>query len=233
LKKIIIFLLFISISDGLFSQMQDISHYNNGFAINIESFLANDIKLTYSHKIKNKIYFESMLSYNIPIHNENGWGLNHMIMGSSNNEESMLDFRDPYYYYGRYQIRAGLKLYKTRRFYICPEFLYSYGSFNQRKSIFYQTNVNTYHEVNRIKNDYELLVKCGWTFQSQHFLSEIYSGWGIRFKTLNDEVYEDSNDHGQSYFPVTPYNKITSYVALEFHLGFQLGYCTYSKKTIE
>jgi hypothetical protein len=225
MQRPIILLIFILISLSLFSQKRDTSNYRNGFAFNIESLAVEDFKLSYSRRINDDVYFEAMLSYNIPNTNHEN-RVNNSASGEVNGEDAWVKLYDPYYYYGRTQIRAGLKLYNGRRFYVCPELLYNYGSFKLENNILYQNgNHNDYFEVSRFKNDFEFLFKWGWTYQTHHLLRDLFMGFGFRFKYLNDQVYAESLNYGQSYFNVVPYNKKTTLTAFELHLGFQLGYC--------
>ncbi len=227
MKKLITLLLFVSISSGLFAHHIDTTHYKNGFAINFESLFAEDFKLSYTHRLTDKMYIEGMLSYNIPLSstsNSNNMSVNSLVRNDVNGEDGLLQLRDPYYLYGRVQIRAGVKFYVSRRFYVCPEFLFNHGSFDHVDDIIYDRSSQNYYEVSRTKSDLEFLIKCGWTFQSHHFLRDFYSGWGVRFKSLNDQVYEESIGNG-NYQTFIPYNYKTSYTLIEFHMGFQFGYC--------
>lgn len=209
---------------------KDTSHYKNGFAINVESLIIRDFKLTYTRRVNDKTYFETMLSYNIP-----------SSINSIEIDRTYYKFysglSDPYFSYGRVQVRAGLKKFIKRRFYIAPMLLYSYGHFNKGLVInesawFFKgypwPNSDGLNElVTRTKNDIEFLIKTGWTFHKRHFLQDFYIGFGYRYKFLSDEVYANLYYDGDTYLPHPPYPYHTfhSYGALAFHLGYQIGYC--------
>lgn len=189
--------------------------YKNGFAINLEAFLVEDFKLSYTHRINKGCYFESMISYNIPEKK--------FLDGNYNCENYLYQLKDPYGLYGRVQIRIGIKEYTTKRFYVSPNLLYSYGSFYKKENIIYEPGKN-YYEVSRFKNDFEFFFKFGWTFLKAGILNDFYMGVGFRAKYLNDEIYQGAIGSG-NYMPVVPYNKKTSYGILTLHLGYQIGYC--------
>jgi hypothetical protein len=189
--------------------------YKNGVAINIEALLVADFKLSFTHRIGDGLYLESMISYNIPLISD---------AVSYNNEFSFIELKDPYGLYGRFQVRAGLKNYTTKRFYVCPTLLYSYGSFYKKDNIIYESGKN-YYEVTRYKNDFEFFFKFGWTFHPNDLLNDFYLGIGMRAKYLNDVIYKGSIGSG-NYTPVaSPINKHTSLAVLTFHLGYQIGFC--------
>lgn len=192
-------------------------NYKNGFAINIEALIAEDFKLSYTRRIDEGLYFESMISYNIPVWNFDA--------GRFNNQFSFFELKDPFGLYGRVQIRIGAKMYWSDKFYFGPSVLYSYGSFNKKDGIIYSSGKN-YYEVTRHKNDFEFLLKWGWTFHPNDILNDFYMGIGIREKYLNDIVYGGKLDSDYNYIPIVPpQNKKTSYTVLTLHLGYQIGYC--------
>jgi hypothetical protein len=189
--------------------------YKNGYSFNIEAFSVADFKFTYSRRIKDILYFESMISYNLPLASS---------AERTNNDFSFFELKDPYNLYGRIQLRAGIKYYVFRRFYVCPSLLYSYGSFNKKDYIIYESE-HDYYEVTRYKNDIEFLVKWGWTFHRNDFLNDFYLGVGIREKFLNDVIYGKINGNGTLIPNAVPINKKTSYSVFTIHLGYQIGYC--------
>ena len=216
IKKFCI-LIFILVSIDSYGSKRDTASFKNSFAINLEALVFRDIKLTYTHRIDNKKYLDAMLSYCIP-YSEN----------SIVNDNYFWGLKDPFFYYGRVQVRAGLKKYfirknHTSRFYIDPMLLYSYGHFNKGDAWY----VGDSHElVTRNKNDFEILFKSGWTFHRRHFLQDIYFGAGFRLKYLSDEVYEDMiEDSTYNLHPSYPYHSNHFYGVFTIHLGYQLGYC--------
>jgi hypothetical protein len=171
-----------------------------------------------------------MLSYNIPYGYKSA-------KHDQTNYKTYCGLSDPFFAYGRVQIRAGLKKYLKGKFYIDPTLLYSYGHFNKgivvKKSAWFfkgypWPNSDGYNElVARNKNDLEIFIKTGWTFHRQHFLQDLYFGFGYRYKFLSDKVFADLYYDGPSDLPLPsyPYYSYHSYGALTFHLGYQIGYC--------
>jgi hypothetical protein len=189
--------------------------YRNGFAINIEALSVLDIKLTYSHRLAPKLYFEGMLSYNFPCHFPEVF----------NNQFSFIHIHDPSFYYGRIQLRAGAKYYLKPRFYLGGDLLYNNGRFDKKDHIIYP-NVGDYYTLKRYKNDLEILAKCGWTWRIDHLLIDIYMGVGYRFKFLHDIVYETSlsGDYpDRIYDPPRTLNVFYGTVPCQY--GIQVGYC--------
>ena len=221
MKKVLSLIILILITGELFSQ--DSINYKNGLAINAEALFVADFKLTFTHKLDRRTYFEAMVSYNIPLH-------------SLQNTESTFDYensspKDPFYGYGRMQIRIGLKEYLRRGFYIGEMILYNYGHFdNLRVTSANSPSGNVDEElVSRVKNDYEVIFKIGKTFQHKSgILLDLYMGVGWRWKYLNDIIYagysNPDNRYPSNFPPNYPFNQSSNYSMFELHGGLQIGF---------
>lgn len=211
MKRITLLITLIFITGQLFSHPKDSIIYKNGIAINLESFIVNDYKLTFTHRLKKALYLETMFSYNFPSYN------------SFDNVLSSNESKDPYELYGRFQIRFGLKEYAMRRFYFGEMFLFNYGQFDNG----YVTSLDGEgsERVSRVKHDYEFLFKMGWTVNISWFLFDFYMGLGLRYKLLDDTVFSKSLDYGNSLPKVFPYHQSSGYIMQQVHLGLQIGFC--------
>jgi len=227
MTKRFLILIFILVSIDSYCMKRDTTVFKNSVAINLESFLFHDIKLTYSHRIKDNLCIETMISYNIP-YSEN----------SNLNDNYTFGLVDPFFLYGRFQVREGLKMYlkknnNLRRFYSGPELLYSYGQFEDGRycSYPYKQNPERAQDLSRKKNEVEFFYKIGWTFYRHGFYQDIYLGFGLRFKFFSDTVYEDmrSEDEYAPYHPYPdityPYHQNLVYYVPTIHLGYQIGIC--------
>jgi len=193
---------------------RDTTTFQNAYTINLEALIFRDVKITFTHRISNEKYFESMLSYSIPYGEK-----------SRINDNYSLGLYDPFFYYGRAQIRVGLKKYLTHRYYLGLMFSYSYGHFNKGDASYQDDGFH--YVVTRNKNDFELFFKTGWTLEHEKLLKDFYLGIGFRYKLLSDEVYEDLYKDSTSPLPhpAYPYHVNHSYGIITFHLGYQIGYC--------
>lgn len=217
MKKTILLLVFISYFTKSFSQKDNEIPFKNSYAINLEALYFHDFKLSFSHKLNNlhNICFESMLSYNFP-----STYLEDNFSSPFGDGATM----DPFYLYGRIQVRAGLKEYFSRRYYLGEMFLFNYGQFRDG----YVALQDGFADVNRIKTDFEFLVKTGWTFDIKGFLLDFYIGGGIRFKNLNDKLlgFTEYDDDPPGPLPSwIPNQQSNSYIQGEAHFGIQIGYC--------
>jgi hypothetical protein len=122
----------------------------------------------------------------------------------------------------RYEIKQN----SVRRFYAEPMLLYNYGHF-YKEDVYLYKNDDLWEEVTRNKSDIEILIKLGWTFHGKHYLEDLYFGTGLRMKFFSDEVYDyEIGDTGAILpHPPYPFHSNHHYSALEFHLGYQIGYC--------
>lgn len=225
IKKFLI-LTFTLVSIESYCSNRDTTSFKNSFAINLEALIVRDIKLTNTHRLNKRMYFETSLSYNIPYNQDNSFLTNDIL--------SIVNLQDPFYYYGRIQLRLGLKRYaikqnSLKRFYSEPMLLYSYGHFNKSVAFFRNLNNNVVSStVTRSKNDVELLYKFGWTFHKRNFFQDLYFGAGIRVKFINDIDYEDFGDDATPMWlpnQTYPYHDNFIHVSFEFHLGYQIGIC--------
>ena len=214
LKKTNLLLILIFIAGELFSHPKDSITYKNGFAINAEALFVEDFKLTFSHKLFKKLYFESMASYNLPLPSflQNFLLNNDVYLNEGDSP------RDPFYYYGRFQIRAGLKEYLTRKFYLGEMLLYNYGHFNNE--VVYDEDI-----VSRVKQDYEILLKCGWTYNHKSLLLDFYLGIGYRYKHLDDTDTANVLVLSNVVLSNCTFNQSTSYQMFQVHCGLQIGFC--------
>jgi hypothetical protein len=213
--------------------IKDSITYKNAIAINVEALLFADFKITYTHELYKRLYFEIMASYNIPLHFQNSL-FNGEIGNETINYDPLALPRDPYYGYGRLQIRVGLKEYLRGRFYMGEIFLYNYGHFNNLRVANGNTLQSDNEEdivVNRVKNDYEILLKYGLTYQHKSgFLLDLYMGIGWRLKYLDDTVYQTvtADSNGNLFYsggsPNYPFHQSSSYSAFELHGGLQIGF---------
>jgi hypothetical protein len=188
--------------------------FNNSYAINVEALIVRDIKLTYTHWLFNRSYIETMLSYNFPF-DKGGRGEN----------------RDPFNYYGRMQLRLGLKNYYKSKSYISPMLLFGYGYFNNG----WVSEIGFGHAdpprpswlITRNEIESEILLKFGWTLHHKHIMHDIYYGLGYRYKIMKDDIHEVSGGETNiNYYPVGAAAKRTLYSGMiELHLGYQIGYC--------
>lgn len=212
MKKTIFFLTLVFTSIQLFSQQRDTLRFKNSFAINAEALIVRDIKLTYTHWLFNRSYLETMLSYNFPF---------------GNNGENP-KAKDPFNDYGRLQLRVGLKNYYKRRAYISPVLLLGYGYFNNKWVSDLGHRASGIEDLSKLitrnKIEGEILLKLGWTLHHKHIMHDIYYGLGYRYKIMYDDIHEEN-------FINPPYNFVTASKRtlysgmLEFHFGYQIGYC--------
>ena len=188
--------------------------FTDSYAINVEAFYVRDIKFTYTHRLFNRSYLETMLSYNIPYYTNEGGN------------------KDPYNYYGRIQLRLGLKNYYKRRSYVSPMLLFGYGHFsngwvNDRGII--DDRLQNDWLVTRNKIESEILLKLGGTLHHKHIMHDIYYGLGFRYNIMYDNIHEEeywANNMNNCVYPSGLAAKRTLYyVMIEFHLGYQIGYC--------
>jgi len=212
-------LIFILISLDSYCSKRDTSSFKSTFGVNIEALVFRDIKLTFTKQIKKRKYLETMVSFSIP------YGEN-----SNVSDNYTWGLKDPFFYYGRVQLRMGIRKYsmkqsQIRRFYMAPMLSLSYGAFKEGDA--WYTNGGFHEIVTRHKIDIEPLYKIGWTFHRRHFLQDFYLGAGLRFKCLFDIVYQDEYQDTQSYrpHPAYPYHSNHFYVVPTFHLGYQFGEC--------
>jgi len=214
--KTIIFLTFLLLTSEIFSQAKDSINcqtYKNALSINPEAFLVHDIMLTYNHRLSNKNHIEIMLAYR---------PLRPLIPGIFTIFEEAY-FKDPYFLYGRFQMRTGFQHY-FHKFYLSPVLLYGYGYFDKG---WVQNSGNNNQILSRIENELELFIKTGYPIQVRHFLGDFYLGIGYRYKFMNDLVYEDMIDDSPVDIPnqTHPYKVKRIMKLITFHMGFQIGYC--------
>ena len=189
--------------------------FTNSYAINIEALIVRDIKLTYTHWLFKRSYLETMLCYNSPF----------LFNGTS------FSAGDPFFDYGRVQLRIGLKNYHKRRSYISPMLMIGYGHFNN-EWVSETGTINVFNVfddnqwlIDRTKIESGILLKFGWTLHHKHIMHDIYYGLGYRYKIMKDVIHGEDDGHGDYIVPAGAAAKRTLYWPMfELHLGYQIGY---------
>jgi len=213
MRQTFFFLTLLLASYFVYPQTKDTVGFRNAVAFNLEALIVKDIKISFSHRLGKRNFAELMVSYNFPISEDNEMANN-----------SIWALKDPFFYYGRTQVRIGCKHYFGKKFYLGALALYGMGHFDRKDAWYHGDNIH--YDLTRDKKELGIIFKTGFTFLDRFLLHDIYLGIGYRYNFFKDTIYmkyyKDSSYPGQH--PVYPYNVDRKYGLFSFHLGYQIGY---------
>lgn len=180
----------------------------------INNILMKDLMLVYSNDISPVRYAEVTLSYRFRWH-------------YFGNQMGPLIFDDPFWYQGRFQVRAGVKQYFKKNFYYAPVILVSYGRFRNRTLADYIDRPNNDMDLDATLNRSQFsvgpVVKLGYSFKDpEMFIADWYVGIGITYKQTRDEVLSVWGN-GMDGVQQMPYQTNQQKVVPVIYIGVLLG----------